>query len=303
MPKFNFGGLVDAVAYGALDEILGMGRSDDGIAKPSRYEVTLFPPSGQQGSRGQSSNIFSKIMGEILGDGTVRATGLKCEAIELPGRTIDTTADTNIYGPERNIATGYTFADITFSAGSAAANATIAPPLGHGVDPVSELGGFFVGVNTQLSGSGGGDLTVWNDFRQISLIKNPTNYGTSTISTAATLQGMNYLDFASGVTVSNYVVDELIVGAGGAQAYVASIDSGNGYIYYTQNSKTGYASFVDGETVTGQTSTTAGALESSNAVKNPEVNRGSGEMLFLENRNPINRTTTQIEDIKVIIEF
>ena len=113
MPKFNFGGLVDAVAYGALDEILGMGRSDDGIAKPSRYEVTLFPPSGQQGSRGQSNNIFSKIMGEILGDGTVRATGLKCEGIELPGRTIDTTPDTNIYGPERNIATGYTFADIT----------------------------------------------------------------------------------------------------------------------------------------------------------------------------------------------
>ena len=113
MPKFNFGGLVDAVAYGALDEILGMGRSDKGIAKPSRYEVTLFPPSGQQGSRGQSSNIFSKIMGEILGDGTVRATGLKCEGIELPGRTIDTTPDTNIYGPERNIATGYTFADIT----------------------------------------------------------------------------------------------------------------------------------------------------------------------------------------------
>ena len=113
MPKFNFGGLVDAVAYGALDEILGMGRSNDGIAKPSRYEVTLFPPSGQQGSRGQSSNIFSKNMGEILGDGTVRATGLKCEGIELPGRTIDTTPDTNIYGPERNIATGYTFADIT----------------------------------------------------------------------------------------------------------------------------------------------------------------------------------------------
>jgi len=113
MPKFNFGGLVDAVAYGALDEILGMGRSNDGIAKPSRYEVTLFPLSGQQGSRGQSSNIFSKIMGEILGDGTVRATGLKCEGIELPGRTIDTTPDTNIYGPERNIATGYTFADIT----------------------------------------------------------------------------------------------------------------------------------------------------------------------------------------------
>ena len=59
MPKFNFGGLVDAVAYGALDEILGMGRSDDGIAKPSRYEVTIYPPSGVGGSEGKSSNIFS----------------------------------------------------------------------------------------------------------------------------------------------------------------------------------------------------------------------------------------------------
>jgi len=113
MPKFNVGGLVDAVAYGTLDEILGMGRSKDGIGRQNKYEVTLFPPTGQAGSRGKSSNIFSKIMGEILGDGTVRATGLKCEQIELPGRTIDTTPDTNIYGPERNIATGYTFADIT----------------------------------------------------------------------------------------------------------------------------------------------------------------------------------------------
>lgn len=84
---------------------------------------------------------------------------------------------------------------------------------------------------------------------------------------------------------------------------MASIDSGNGYIYYTQNSKTGYGLFQNGETVTGQTSSTAGALESSNANGNPEVARGSGEMLFLENRNPINRSTTQIEDIKVIIEF
>jgi len=113
MPKFNLGGLVDAVAYGALDEILGMGRSDDGISRPNKYEVTLYPPTGSAGTKGSSSNIFSKIMGEILGDGTVRATGLKCEAIELPGRNMDTTDDTNIYGPVRKVVTGYSYADIT----------------------------------------------------------------------------------------------------------------------------------------------------------------------------------------------
>ena len=112
MPKFGFGGLVDTLAYGTINEILGMGRSDDGISRPNRYEVTLLPPTGQQGSQGKSNNLFTKIMGELLGDGTVRATGLKCESISMPGRNIDTIDDTNIYGPNRKIATGFTFADI-----------------------------------------------------------------------------------------------------------------------------------------------------------------------------------------------
>ena len=205
---------------------------------------------------------------------------------------------------------GYTFAKLVISGGGgsgAAANVTLAPGKGHGVDPTAELGGFFVGINTQLSGSGGSgaDLTVGNDFRQISLIKNPTNFGTTTTSTAATLKAMKYLDFVSSVDLSTgWTVDELIVGGtSGAQAFIVDIDSTAGYIYYAQNSKTGYTSFSNGETVTGQTSSASGALESSSAVGNPEVDRDSGQMLFLENRNPINRTTTQIEDIKLIIEF
>ena len=109
----GFGGLIDALAYGTLNEILGMGRSSDGISRPNRYEVTLLPPTGSRGSPGIGNNIFTKIMGEMLGDGTVRATGLKCESISMPGRNIDTTPDTNMYGPERKIATGFTFADIT----------------------------------------------------------------------------------------------------------------------------------------------------------------------------------------------
>ena len=204
---------------------------------------------------------------------------------------------------------GYTFAKIVISGGngsSATANATLAPGKGHGVDPIAELGAFFVGINTQLTGTGGSgnDLTVGNDFRQISLVKNPVNFGTTTTSTAATLKAMKYLDFASGVSLTNFQVDELLVGGtSGAKAFAVDIDTTNGYIYYAQNSKTGYTAFANGETITGQTSNTSGALESSNAVGNPEVDRDSGKMLFLENRTPINRTATQIEDIKLIIEF
>ena len=109
----GFGGLVDAVAFGALNEVLGEFRGKDGISRPHRYEVTLFPPTGSAGSVGLGSNVFSKIMGEALGDGTVRATGLKCESISFPGRSMDTSEDTNIYGPSRKIVNGFTFADVS----------------------------------------------------------------------------------------------------------------------------------------------------------------------------------------------
>jgi len=108
----GFGGLVDAVAFGALNEVLGEFNGKDGLSRPHRYEVTLFPPTGVAGSKGTGNNIFTKIMGEALGDGTVRATGLKCESISFPGRNMDTTEDNNIYGPIRSIVTGYSFGDI-----------------------------------------------------------------------------------------------------------------------------------------------------------------------------------------------
>ena len=112
MSLFNTNGLTDALAYGTLNEILGLGNGTDGMSRKNRYEVTLYPPTGARGSRGNTTNVFSKIMGDLLGDGTVRATGLRCENISMPGRNMDSTPDTNIYGPEREIVTGYSFGDI-----------------------------------------------------------------------------------------------------------------------------------------------------------------------------------------------
>ena len=51
-------------------------------------------------------------MGEALGNGTVRSTSLRCDAISFPGRNLDTTPDTNIYGPTREIVDGYSYAPI-----------------------------------------------------------------------------------------------------------------------------------------------------------------------------------------------
>jgi len=204
--------------------------------------------------------------------------------------------------------TNYRVVDITFSGGGgsdAAARAVLAPKAGHGTDPIAELGGFFISLNTKLDGNDGGDLTVGNDFRQIILLDEPRDYNATplagNVATANTLKATSYLQSSTAVTA--FTVDELIVGqTSGAQAYVVELNGDDSRIRYHQNSKTGYTAFQNSEVVTGQTSNTSATLTSS-ANGAPEVDRLSGDILFLENRDPISRTTTQIEDIKVIIEF
>ena len=114
MPKYNIGKFLEGTAYGVINEVLSGFRSDSGYAKPSRYEVTLNPPSGGRGkSSGLNSNLMSILMPQKTSEGTTRQTSLRCESIEFPGRNLDTVADVNIYGPERNIVNGYSYADIT----------------------------------------------------------------------------------------------------------------------------------------------------------------------------------------------
>ena len=230
----------------------------------------------------------------ITGDGT----GATATAVMSGSGSTQAVASITI----NNKGTNYTVANITFGSGDAAARAVISPETGHGIQPIKELGAFFIGLNSQLTGNENGDLTVGNDFRQVTIIRNPKIYGPGAIATAASLKALKALDFSAATT--GYLVDELIVGGtSGAQAYVVENDIATGKIYYHQNSKTGYKAFQNSEAVAGQTSSTSVTLKSSSALLTPEVHPGTGDIMFLENRNPINRTATQIEDIKVIIEF
>ncbi len=98
-----FGNAASGPAFGLLNEVLSEFRSRDGIARPARYEVVIgSPPRLATDNRG------------------ARNVSLKCESISFPGRNIDTTTDTNIYGPTREIASGFSFGDITatFQCGS-----------------------------------------------------------------------------------------------------------------------------------------------------------------------------------------
>ena len=100
----SLGRKLEGTAYAVLNELLSGYHGTGGFSRPSRYEVLIIPP------RGSNNNPTS---GDISNNKTISEISLACESISFPGRNIDTTEDTNIYGPVRNIATGFSYADIT----------------------------------------------------------------------------------------------------------------------------------------------------------------------------------------------
>ena len=71
---------------------------------------------------------------------------------------------------------------VNLSANNAAVHPIISPRIGHGHDPVSELGGHYVMMNARLEQTESGDFTVANDFREVGIVVDPHNAGTTTVS-------------------------------------------------------------------------------------------------------------------------
>jgi hypothetical protein len=233
-----------------------------------------------------------------------------------------------------NLGAAYIFSDTaltsssTLGSGSGGAiNVIISPKSGHGNDAVAELGGHYVMTNTTLTQAENDDITTANDFREVGLVVDPTTFGTSTISSIATGR-MTYVVKMS-TSSGTFDVDETITQATtGAVGRVVEWDSSRSLLYYHQerfgsygtNSTTGaYAAFSGTTTVTGGTSGATGTpsntasetvtLANSNTLTltsgyaNPELQPDSGNIVYLENRKPIQRSSDQTEDIKIIIEF
>ena len=232
-----------------------------------------------------------------------------------------------------NLGDDHIFSDASLSSSASlgsgsggAIEVIVSPDGGHGSDAVQELGGHFVMLATTLTQAEGDDFTTANDFRSVGIVVDPTNFGTSTVATAATRRQTYIvkLDTNSGT----FEADERITQAStGAVGKVVEWDSSLSLLYYQQeefkgfgtNATTGgYVAFSGTNEITGASSgatgTTTGTTETvtlanantvtlTSGYANPELAFPSGNIIYLENRKPIQRASDQTEDIKVIIEF
>jgi len=186
----------------------------------------------------------------------------------------------------------------------------IQPKNGHGADAIEELGGNYIILNSRLEYSeGSGDFPTDNDFRQIGVIVNPTDSGGNTLCSATTRTAYKKMTFqASGFSAP--AVDTIIRNAstevvGTAVGIVVSVDSTNRVISYLPypNESNNFVDFANGNTIYSSTSTNHGTLNSSSAITAEEVQRHSGDIIYLENRVAVSRASDQIEDIKLIVEM
>jgi hypothetical protein len=202
-----------------------------------------------------------------------------------------------------SVGSGYTYATLTITGDGTNATALpiIEPKGGHGFDAVEELSAFYTILNTRLEyADGSGDFVVSNDYRRIGLIKDPYNYGTTTVATSSTLSAAKTITLASGVT-GTFSVDELITGGTtGATGKVIDYDSTTRVLKYYKSSTENFIAFNSTETITGGTS---GAVGTANATGTSEVQPYSGDVIYVEQRRPITRAADQVESISLIIEF
>ena len=280
---------------------------------------TILVVAGGSSFNTSSGTTISAI--PIRGDGSSGVASVVISSGAIASATVTTAG------------TGYTFAYIRTADIIAATNAggagtgdnlnVIIPPKGgHGKDAVKELGGFYIMLNKSLVGvEGTSDIGVGNDFRRIGLLKDPTNFGTSTVATATTRRQI-YATIFSSVSGTFTADEEINQATTGAVAKVIEFDSTNKILYYYQTrfpdvgtDTNGNLTAISGaNAITGQSSSASATPNTSSSATvngvtfasgyaNPELAYDSGDIIYVEERSPITRASDQTENVKLIIEF
>jgi hypothetical protein len=218
----------------------------------------------------------------------------------------------------------------------------IPPSKGHGYDLYKELGAERVLVYSRFDDSTR-NFPTDTQFAQVGILKNPTSFGSTAVfaSNDYTSTGSIKVVNPNGTLVVGDTIKQ-IVGVTTAVGYVASFDEETNVIKYTQdrslyfNKTTGTqrdyigvtseSKYVDFET-SAESITTDGGFSASvdttfsgittiignntinlgvnftDGLAKSQINKRSGEIVYIDNRPTIARNSRQKEDIKVVLEF
>jgi len=216
----------------------------------------------------------------------------------------------------------------------------IPPSKGHGYDIYSELGTDKVLVYARFDDSTK-DFPTDTYFSQVGIIKNPTTFNSDIIFTEnqySSLYAIKLTSSFSGTPIIGEEITQTRQDGNVAKGYVASYDSGTKVLKYFRDrslyfgngtDQTDYNTVTAGSTLyefessantispfTGSIDTTFSdnkvtvgnkvidlAVTFSNGLANPEINKNTGDIIYIDNRPLVQRNIRQKEDVKIILEF
>jgi len=230
-------------------------------------------------------------------------------------------------------------------------NVIIPPPGGHGANIYRELGAYNVLSYARFENdTQNPDFITGNQFAQVGIVKNPTNYNSTTKLTIDKASAVYALKLVgTGYSEASFTADSFVtqtVGLGStAIGRVVSYDQQTGVLKYWQDRRTAgfntdgtqnvvpvygfeQLKFTSSPTTGGSvqiTPTSGNTLnidqnfsgvsttinsrtyylgqEFNNGISNPESQKYSGDIIYVDNRPSVTRSSSQKEDVKVILQF
>lgn len=207
---------------------------------------------------------------------------------------------------------GFDFCSVEITGGGASSNATARAVLhgndsGVGANPVFDLRATSLMFNIKAEGPENGgdglrDFVINNrDYRQVALLKNPRDpFGDLYTATSGRMMnriGVSIAAATGDVATLGSLTDPIIEQAGGFKAITADVDSDK--VYYYQNDSTGYNELNMTDNVTNPAPISF-AVDSYSAT-DVDIDKFSGEIIYLENRAAIERAANNTDDIKIIV--
>ena len=303
-------------------------NGNSGSVNPNQIKKVYIANGGS----GYTSGVV-----DIIGDGSGGRVSI---TVNSSGSIVSTQVVAGGYGYTWGIVDLSTLQPGTIS--NAAKLIPIIPPSkGHGYDIYGELGTDKVLVYARFDDSTK-DFPTDTKFAQVGIIKNPTTFSSDTVVfTENQYSSLGAIKLTSEFTGTPIIGNEITqpVTNGTARGYVASYDSETKVLKYFQDRSLYFGNSLDQtdrndhskvynfESNGGSISPYSGSVDTTfgsptptnkvtvgskvidlgvtfaNGLANPEINKKTGDIIYIDNRPLVTRDIRQKEDIKIILEF
>tara|TARA_R100000908_G_C3748294_1_gene143234 strand:+ start:142 stop:2085 length:1944 start_codon:yes stop_codon:yes gene_type:complete len=217
---------------------------------------------------------------------------------------LDSTSNTISSITVTNPGVGFTFANVTITGGGgtdANISPIISPPNGHGFDAPTELFAETVILFSTINNENIQGVDVNNDFRQFGIIKDIEQSGSkkafaNSLGTPTFLVTMDTVTDSDGDPVDNDTILE-IISTDFRFEVVQTLSTTKQMLLTSLNNHT----LAIGDKLRNSSTATDFTVQTVNAV--PDINKFSGDLLFIDNRTSVSFTDEQLVTLRTILKL